>query len=272
MVSAHDGTTLWTLPLKNFMSTMTLKCFGDHVLIFHGDEHLWVNATNGKIDHRVAIVGDVMVNLLDRQTGKRSTKQTDLKSANKSRMLIQQSNLLVGKYHYFRSYTRPWLGRVDVVSGEVAYLELPLQIKRTSEDSHDHFFWESDPMPDRAIALAKNSQRKPLKKLPLQFTGFALNDMKNASGFSVVGDARSKGNGWAHHASQVPTAIGEHLYVPNMSGTVYVIRHSAKKLNSEAIVAINDLGPIGGSFNRASLSFANGRLFAHTIKEIICIE
>ena len=87
-----------------------------------------------------------------------------------------------------------------------------------------------------------------------------------------MGDARSRGNGWGHHASQIPTIIGEHLFVPVMNGTVYVIRWDATRLDEDAIVAINDLGPPGESFNRASLSFSQGKLFAHTIKGIVCIS
>ena len=37
-------------------------------------------------------------------------------------------------------------------------------------------------------------------------------------------------------------------------------------------VAINDLGPAGQSWTRGSVSFADGRAFAHTIRELICIE
>ncbi len=95
--------------------------------------------------------------------------------------------------------------------------------------------------------------------------------MKNSRGYVVVGDDRSMGNGWGHHASQVPTVIGEHLYVPTMAGTVYVIRWEAEKLDESAIEAINDLGPVGQSWNRASLSYSRGKLYAHTIRELICI-
>ena len=108
--------------------------------------------------------------------------------------------------------------------------------------------------------------------MPIQFQGFALNDMKNSSGHRVVGDLRSRGNGWGHHASQLPTVIGKRLFVPTMSGTVYVIDYANKVLDNRAIVSINDLGPVGESWNRASLSFSRGRLYAHTIRELICIE
>jgi hypothetical protein len=57
-----------------------------------------------------------------------------------------------------------------------------------------------------------------------------------------------------------------------MNATVYVIDANAESFDENAIVAINDLGPVGRSFNRASLSFAGGHLFAHTIHELICID
>ena len=272
MVDATNGTTIWTLPLKKFMSTQTYNVYGDHVLVFHADEHLWVHTETGKIDRQVNIVGDVDLLSHDSEKGQYVRKQANLKSANKSRMIIQQSNVLAGRFHYFRSYNQPWLGRIDVVSGKLEYLELPLQLKRTTNDRKDQLFWAGDEMPADTVEAWKNSQRKPLKKLPLQFTGFAFNDMRNSSGHVVVGDLRSKGNGWGHHASAVPTVVGDYLYVPNMSGTAYVIRHAANQLDENAIKAINDLGPLGESWNRASISFADGKLFVHTIKEVICIQ
>jgi hypothetical protein len=89
---------------------------------------------------------------------------------------------------------------------------------------------------------------------------------------TVVGAERSRGNGWGHVATQVPTAIGEHLYVPVMGGTGYVLKHGVARLDERALVSLNELGPAGEAWNRASLSFSEGRLFAHTIKEVICIR
>ena len=274
MVSAQDGSTLWTLPLKKFMSTMTFNLYGDEILVFHGGEHLWVDATTGKITRRASIVGDVTVDQYSKEKDVWRRNTVKLAESKKFRMIIQQSNVLAGRYHYFRSYTQPWLGRVDVVSGSVEYLQLPIQLKRDADDSTDHLFWDISDMSPQAIEVAKNSQNKskPLKSVPIQFQGFALNDMKNSSGHRVVGDLRSRGNGWGHHASQLPTVIGKRLFVPTMSGTVYVIDYANKVLDNRAIVSINDLGPVGESWNRASLSFSRGRLYAHTIRELICIE
>ena len=96
--------------------------------------------------------------------------------------------------------------------------------------------------------------------------------MQNSRGFVVMGDARSKGNGWGHIAAPSPTVAGENLYVPVMNGTVYVLKRDSEVLDESAIVGINDLGPAGQSWTRGSVSFADGRAFAHTIRELICIE
>ena len=39
-----------------------------------------------------------------------------------------------------------------------------------------------------------------------------------------------------------------------------------------AIVAVNDLGPGGETWTLATVTYAKKRLYAHTMKEIICIE
>jgi hypothetical protein len=105
----------------------------------------------------------------------------------------------------------------------------------------------------------------------MNLQAIAPNEMKNSRGFIVMGDKRSKGNGWGHVAAATPSVAGGHLYVPVMNGTIYVIDWDAEVLDESAVVAINDLGPVGQSYHRGSVSFAGGRAFAHTIRELICI-
>ncbi len=270
LADADDGATLWTLPLPGFMSTMTYPIVGNQVLLFHDDEHLWVNASIGKIERRVSFLAEASTRVRDDESW--VSKTQTLPAPKKKRAIIQQSNVLVGDYHYFRSYTMPYLGRVHVSTGKVEYLQLPVQLKRTAGDEQDQLLWDESGMRESLVQQLKKKGRKTPKQLPIQQLCFAPNDMKNSRGFVVMGDARSRGVGWGHHASQLPTAVGDRLYVPVMNGTVYVLNAAAAKWDESAIVAINDLGPVGQSFNRASLSYANGRLYAHTIREIICIE
>jgi hypothetical protein len=50
-----------------------------------------------------------------------------------------------------------------------------------------------------------------------------------------------------------------------------VIDTSAKHLNGDALVAVNDLGASGRTGTWASISYANGRLYARTMRDIVCI-
>jgi len=266
MIDAKDGSTIWTLPLPGFMSTMTLNIHGDSALIFHGGEHLWVDVATGKITRRIPFVEDVPVRV--RKIDHYVTELRTTPAGKKKRMIIQQSNILVGDWHYFRHYTQPWLGRIHVPTGKVEYLQLPVQVLREPSQP-ERLLWRTADIPKEW--LPERTGKNADKPLPITQWAFHPNDMKNSRGFTVVGDQRSRGNGWGHHAGAVPTAIGEHLYLPVMSGTVYVLKWNTGKLDENAVVSINDLGPVGKSWTRASLSFAGGRIFAHTIRELICI-
>lgn len=271
LVNAADGSTIWTLPLPGFMSTMTFNIVRDQVLVFHGGDHLWVDAMTGEITRRVSIIENVPVRV--RSGDAWTTASRSLKGGNK-REIIQQSNMLVGSHHYFRSYTQPWLGRVHTQTGKVEYLQLPVQSKPGPTRAEDQLLWSPDDLSAEQIAeLMKGSRKgkKAPKTLPITKWAFALNDIKNSRGYVVMGDSRSTGNGWGHQASAIPTAIGDYLFVPVMSGNVYVVRHAATTLDENSLVSINDLGPIGQSWTRASISYSNGKLYAHTIKKLICI-
>ena len=56
-----------------------------------------------------------------------------------------------------------------------------------------------------------------------------------------------------------------------MNGTVYVIDAFAGTLDANALIAINDLGTAGETWTLSSFSYANGRLWMHTMKEVLCI-
>lgn len=252
LVDLADGSTIWSVPLENFMATMSFRIREDKVHIFHLDEHLSLNALDGTIEKRVSIIDQVPVVRKDRPVILESIDATK-----KKRMITQGSNLLVGPWHYFRSYTRPYLGRVNVDSGSVEYLELPLQLSRTP-DGGDEVLWFSEPQGKKDPGLHQQV--------------VAENELKNSRGYVVFGDKRSKGSGWGHIASPTPSVAGDYLYVPVMNGTVYVIRWNVDQLDyDKAVIAINDLGPAGLAWTRASLSFAGGRAYAHTMRELICI-
>ncbi|MCB1210341.1 MAG: hypothetical protein KDK97_13485, partial [Verrucomicrobiales bacterium] len=152
---------------------------------------------------------------------------------------------VIGDFHWFLSHNMPYIGRVNVETGAVEYLEVPAQLMPSTESrAKDVRLWGKG-----------NPTNKPL----------------NANGFAV-GDKGNSGIGWGHISAASPTRVGRYLFLPVVTGTVYVIDTEVQPLSPKSIVAVNDLGPGGETWSLASLTFSNGRLFAHTMKEIVCIE
>jgi len=52
---------------------------------------------------------------------------------------------------------------------------------------------------------------------------------------------------------------------------VYVLQWNAEKWDADALVSISDLGPAGETWSLSSLSYSDGKLYARTLKEVICI-
>lgn len=253
LVNLADGSTIWTLPLEGFMSTASYCLYKNNVCLFHQGDHLTVAGETGEILSKVSIIMNIPTTVYGGEIP--SNFSADLRRGKNKRMITQTSNLLVGKYHYFRSYVRPWLGRVNVETGDVEYLQLPLQIDARVGKEDEYLYYD---------------QSKDAKPLKLQTV--KPNSMKNSRGFKVFGDQRSQGSGWGHIASSTPTVAGRYLYLPVINGTVFVIDWNVESLDHRAVVDINDLGPAGEAYHRASLSIVDGRLFAHTIRELICIQ
>ena len=249
LVDLANGATLWTLPLKNFNATMSFGIYKDQVHLFHGTNHISVDTADGKIVKQASLVDSVSV--CRWQSGNSRCSLENLKKS-KTRNITQGSNLLVGKWNYFRNYQFPLIGRVNVETGLVEYMEMPIQLSRASGQK-EKLLW-FDP-----------------KQKKIETQTVVPNDMTNSRGFVVFGDKRSTGSGWGHVAAPSPTVSGKNLYVPVMNGTVYVLDWNKETFDDDSIVAINDLGPAGQAYTRGSLSFSNGCVFAHTLRELICI-
>ncbi len=265
MINAIDGKTIWTLPLPGFMSTQTYCVYGEHALVFHRDQHLWVSVQTGKVVKQVSLTKDVAVRAFEDGS---YVDRVETFKGNKGRNIIQQSNLLVGNHHYFRSYLKPYIGRIHAETGKLEYLQVPIQI-RISSDQTEQLWTESDV----ANPIPRDKKSRPFGvSTSTSYVSFGLNDVKNSRGFVVMGDTRSQANGWGHHAAAIPSATSQHVYMPIMSGMVYVLKGDANSFNEKALVSINDLGPINQTWTRSSLSFANNTVYARTIKELLCIE
>ena len=240
-----EGKTLWSTELQKYDPSFASHWNERYVFGFRDGHHVVMDVGTGKVLREQPLYTGATVWKFDSQKGKWS-KRTDVAvKAGKSHPNTNQANIVIGDWHWFLSHNVHYLGRVHIESGVVEYLELPAQLMASTESrQEDVWLWEKG-----------NRGNMPL----------------NASGFAV-GDKGNKGTGWGHISAASPTLVGRHLYLPVVTGTVYVIDTKVNSLKPEAIVAVNDLGVGGETWTLATVTFANKRLYAHTMKEIICIE
>lgn len=239
LVNADDGKTIWDLPIKGYAAHQSCSWNQEVACLFAGGEHVTVNIHTGEIRNRVSLFEQVTV-CRHTDSGYRTETQQTLKNARSP--ITKQANCVIGNYHYFRAHDEFLIGRVNIQSGLVEYLQVPVQVVRR-KDAREQVLW----------------------------TQALKNDMKNADGFVATQDRRNAGSGWGHVSAASPIVVGDNIYLPTMIGIVYVLKWNAETLDEKALVSVSDLGPAGETWSLSSLSFADGRLYARTLKELICI-
>ncbi|MEM7478957.1 MAG: PQQ-binding-like beta-propeller repeat protein [Planctomycetota bacterium] len=238
-IDASDGREIWETAIKGYPSAQNACWNTNHAFALTHKEHLKLDLKDGTVLNRISLLKDVS---LTRHDGASWVREAVANLPNAKQGFTKNSNVLVGDYHYFRSASRYLIGRVHVGTGKVEYLQVPVQVVVESRGERT-WLWE-----------------KPIK-----------NDMKNANGFVASQDRRNAGDGWGHVSAASPIVVGDKIYLPTMLGVVYVLRWNAELLDEQALLSVSDLGPAGETWTLASLSYARGRLYARTLKELICI-
>ncbi len=168
------------------------------------------------------------------------------------------ANIVVGGYHYFLTSTahrrnnKPPAGkggpshtiaRVNVETGKVEYLEVPVTVERKPGE------------PDKKIY------------------GVAVRTKtEDSHGNDVAAEERSRNDGWEVPAFWgSPVALGGKIYFTTMLGITYVVDANAKVLDEKALLSINDLGPSGETWSLNTPSYSNGKLYHRSLKELVAI-
>lgn len=245
LAPGEEGKTLWSTELKGYDPSFASHWNQNYVFGFRGGQHIVLDAASGKLLREQPLYTGATLWKFD-PTKNVWSKKTDITvKAGKGHPNTNQANIVVGDWHWFLSHNVHFLGRVHVETGVVEYLELPAQLLASPVSrEEDEWLWG----------------KGNLSNMPV-----------NAAGFPV-GDKGHQGTGWGHISAASPVLIGRYLLLPVVTGTVYVIDTYADELTPEALVAINDLGPGGETWTLATVTYANQRLYAHTMKEVICIE
>jgi len=245
LAPGEAGHTLWSTELERYDPSFASHWNEKYVFGFRGGNHVVLAAATGSLLREQPLYTDATVWKFGSDSGKWSKHTDAAVKAGKGHPNTNQANIVIGDWHWFLSHNVHCLGRVHVETGAVEYLELPAQLMPSPESRE--------------------------KDVRLWGEGHPENHPVNAAGFAV-GDKGQKGTGWGHISAASPTRVGRYLFLPVVTGTVYVIDTEVDSLTPDALVAVNDLGPGGETWTLATLTFANNRLYAHTMKEIICIE
>jgi len=244
LAEGEEGTQIWNTDLAGYDPSFACHWNEQYVFGFKKGEHIVMDAKTGSVLREQPLYETATLWKYEPRREDWIEQKNVAVKAGKGHPNTNQANLVVGDWHWFLSHNAPYLGRINVESGAVEYLELPAQTMPGAISRKDDIWLWGKGNPDN----------QPL----------------NASGFAV-GDKGHRGIGWGHISAASPTRIGRYLFLPVVTGTVYVIDTEAATLSPKSLVAVNDLGPGGETWTLASVTFANGRLYAHTMREIICI-
>ncbi|MCH2208924.1 MAG: PQQ-binding-like beta-propeller repeat protein [Lentisphaerales bacterium] len=146
-------------------------------------------------------------------------------------------NVMVGDDIYYLGRYQPYIVHHNVKSGAYSVVEVPTELT-------------ADGQP---IWRGKHS-----------------NDTANSKGQVHGPDSRTRGDGFQKCFPGAPVVINGLIYFTSPLGITYVV-DSKKDFGPDAVVAVNDLGKQGQTWTVGSPSFANGKLYHRTLKEVICI-
>lgn len=157
------------------------------------------------------------------------------------------TNTVVDGWHWFLCFSNPepsygigpcgplyCVGRVQATTGRTEYLELPTH-------------------PD-------GRYRAPVSAGTI-----------NSRGIDVASDPRSRRDGWHWVFLAPPLVAGGCIYWTLQNGITYVLNAKVRELDESALVGVNDLGPLGGTWSLGGMAVVDGRIYHRSMRELVCI-
>lgn len=254
LAPGHEGRTIWRFDAPG-KTLYNLHWDSRYAYWFPEDSsvHHVIDSHAGKLVKTQSLVGLVDYRRYDAASGKYVLESgVDLRLKQPAVRVFPGwfTNVVVDGWHYFLCFTDtaakcgpPYcVGRVNIETDRVEYLELPVGVIRKQGQADEWVYG------------------KPLASSTV-----------NSRGVDVAGDPRSRRDGWYWCFLGSPTVLGGKIYWTNMLGITYVLDGRAKVLDETALLAVNDLGPVGDTWSVNSLSYAGGKLFHRSMKEVVCI-
>ncbi|QEG39120.1 outer membrane protein assembly factor BamB family protein [Roseimaritima ulvae] len=228
---------IWEQPGLPFEGTHFVD--DNHAYCFDRKDFFVLDLASGETVKQIRVRDAGSLIAFDEANGRYKTP-ADAGSLSSRHLLTHRTNIGVGRYHFFMGGLPGILGRIDIETADISYLQVPVQVG--IDNGKKAFSWSR----------------------------FESGD-DTGSGFVVEGDKRRLSHGFGHVSAATPIVVNGHIYFSTMLGTVYVIDATAERFDEHALVAVNDLGLPGETWTLSPITAANGCLYQRTSKEIICI-
>lgn len=244
LTRADNGKTLWDYPTVRATPVMLSGLDERFAYPFVTGKLLALKLDSGKVEREHSLTEKATWykwNATRRAYEAETDTKVDLLSGGHGSI---HASLLVGRHMIFLAHNHPSVGRVNLDTGKVEYLHVPVQVERKLS-APEVMHWE------------KKDYIKPVPQ--------------NSRGWQVDVDKRAHGNGWGHLYLPAPIAVNGKVYFVTMLGTVYVLNAGAKEFDGKALLWVGDLGPAVKTWTMAPITYGKGRLYARTLREIVCI-
>ncbi len=228
---------IWERPGLSFEGTHFVD--DKYAYCFDRKDFFVLDLATGQTVKQIRVQGAGSLIAFDEASG-RYQPPVDAAALSSRHLLTHRTNIGVGRYHFFMGGLPGILGRIDVQTGDVNYLQVPVQV--TADDGATKLSW----------------------------TTFQSGD-KTGSGFVVEGDKRRLSHGFGHISAATPIVVNQRIYFSTVLGTCYVVDATAERFDENALLAVNDLGPPGETWTLSPFTAANGCLYQRTSKQILCI-
>ncbi|AWW31579.1 hypothetical protein DN752_16415 [Echinicola strongylocentroti] len=253
LINMDNGKRIWQYETTEGMALYHASWDEDRAIWYteaEGELHV-LDAKNGDLKKKISLTDNVDVRLWEQeQYGLRSN--IDLKEElGISVFPAWYTNIVVDDKLFFMCFKEGnyrknigpdySLGRVDLQSGKVEYLQVPVQVDWQGQQQH--YIW------DKALRTQTTNNR----------------------GLDVAYDKRSQRDGWHWNFNGNPISVNGKIFFTTMLGVVYCVAADTADFDESALVSVNDLGPKGETWSVNAPSFANGRLYHRSLKHLVCI-
>ncbi|WP_431122012.1 PQQ-binding-like beta-propeller repeat protein [Flagellimonas flava] len=255
LIDLDNGNRIWKYDADEGLALYNATWNEDYAVWYTEKEcvvHL-VDSKSGKLQRKVSLTANADVRMYDTAQGSYTLQNNvDIqKDLGINVFPAWFTNIIVEDKLYFLCFKsgnyRKNIGpdytmaRVDLKSGKAEYLQLPVQV--SYKGGTKSYIWNQE----------------------------LTTETINSRGLDVSNDKRSRRDGWHWNFNGNPIVVNGKIYFTTMLGVVYCIDTTTDVFDESALISLNDLGPKGKSWSVNTPSYANGKLYHRTLKQLICI-